>query len=96
MVVKEFDGLPRTHFGFHWDHLESRYNGGSDDWLNLVPSCPSCNHSKQHKALPLWLLRRNDPKLIAARQKRDARAAVCELAAEQDLEALLRASLRVA
>jgi hypothetical protein len=99
-MVKEFAGLPRTHFGFHWDHIEPRCNGGTDDWLNLAPSCRSCNTSKRSAGLPAWLARRVDPVKKATRlydkARRDARAVVCDTAAEQDLEALLRASLRVA
>ena len=36
------------------DHVEPKYNGGSDDIFNLVPACRRCNMSKDRKNVWEW------------------------------------------
>ncbi len=105
--VTEVCGSTRVYYGFHFDHLEPRANGGGDEWTNLVPCCLDCNRRKHASALPRWLFRQVDPgsKKRAAisaayqptKRARDAaRAERCAKASEQDFETLLRASLKSA
>jgi 5-methylcytosine-specific restriction endonuclease McrA len=35
--------------GFHRDHFVPLAKGGTNDWTNIVVSCPSCNFSKKDK-----------------------------------------------
>lgn len=41
-----------------FDHITPKVEGGSDDWENLAPCCPSCNSSKSATPLLLFLRRR--------------------------------------
>lgn len=39
---------------FHVDHKRPIRNGGTDNFGNLVPSCPTCNLSKGAKSVAAW------------------------------------------
>ncbi len=41
------------------DHVIPSSKGGTDDELNTVPCCESCNKSKKHDSLPQWFFGRN-------------------------------------
>ena len=99
-IVDNVCELKRVYFGFHFDHLEPRSAGGTDEWFNLVPCCKACNSRKNRSSLPRWLFRQVDPSCqrravyaLGYRARQVARAELCELAATQDLEGLLLASL---
>lgn len=42
----------------HIDHIDPIFRGGDGHWTNLTGACVSCNTSKQHKRLLIFLLER--------------------------------------
>jgi 5-methylcytosine-specific restriction endonuclease McrA len=38
----------------HFDHLDPKSRGGTDDPTNVVLSCRSCNSRRQHRSLWAW------------------------------------------
>lgn len=41
----------------HLDHITPRSVGGTAQWDNLTPACPTCNMGRKAMPLLLWLLR---------------------------------------
>lgn len=46
------------HRTFHVDHVHPRSDGGTDDLVNLVPACPTCNTDKGALLLETFRLKR--------------------------------------
>lgn len=98
-------GRWRVCFGYTIDHVIPVCKGGTDDDSNLVPCCKQCNMRKATRTLAEWLAVETAPgrrERLAARRvyaqkyklRRARRDLACETATAQDLESLLRLSLR--
>jgi hypothetical protein len=48
-------GEPSTEI----DHIVPMISGGSGDWINIAPSCRSCNAAKKEKSLLAYLMARS-------------------------------------